>query len=379
MAPSTSNCIVCGNPFEPTRADARYCSHKCRQAALRDRAKSDATVRIGGLVAPVERFEAERGSFGAVGYASIRVPNLRGTPQRDAAQRMPVELYVADSLVWAGDATCMRRDLGGGSVSIEAEDLTGRLASVTAAGGFAQNADAYSTAAACAADAGLHYAPPQQRAHPVPLRLAAEADDVAGPASARDVLLWASRITGEPFAVLNDGTLLFGGQPAAPRTIAVATGTVTTFERNAPVAAVAWSTQPLGSGSTVMLRSGRVADVPPGIGCYHFPLHGRREVELAGLAERLAGQIGRTAAQVEGETEDTHLQPHDLVTVEGVSGPLIVTRTLHRFGDGILTVWFEATHFPPPPRVPSIIGAGDSTRCAWPGSVPYAQSVEAAA
>jgi hypothetical protein len=336
-------------------------------------------VHVGGLVAPVERFEAERGSFGTVGYASIRVANLRGVPQRDAAQRMAVEVLVAGALVWAGDVTCMRRDLGSGSVELECEDLMGRLASVAAAGGFAQNADCYSTAAACAADAGLHYAPPQHRAHPVPLHLAATADDVDGPATARDVLLWASRVTGEPFAVLNDGTLVFGGQPAAPRAITVSNGTVTSFERNAPVAAVLHSTPQLGSGSTVMLRSGRVADVPAGVATYFYPLHGRREVELAGIAERLGAQIGRGVVQVEGETVDSTLQPHDLVTVERASGPLLVTHVLHRFDGGVLTVWIEATHFPQPPRVPSQVGAGDSTRCAWPGSVQPAQPVEAAA
>lgn len=373
MAPSTSNCVVCGAEFTPTRADARFCSHACRQAALRDRQKSDATIRVGGLTAAVERFEGERGSFGAVGYASIRVANLRGTPQRDAAQRMPVELYVADSLVWSGDAVRINRDLGSSSVSIEAEDLMGRLAELTVAAGCAQNADCYQVAAACAADAGLHYTPPQSPAHPVPLRLAAEVDDVDGPASARDVLLWASRVTGEPFAVRNDGALIFGSAPAAPRQIAVATGTLTTFERNAPVAAVVWSTPPLGSGSTVMLRSGRICDVPAGIGCYHFPLFGRREVELASLAERLGAQIGRGVVQIEGETADTPLQSHDYVRVEGVAESLLVTRILHRFDSGVLTTWIEATHFPLPPRVPSQIGAADSTRVAWPGSVPPAQ------
>lgn len=378
MSTSTS-CIVCGTEFTPSRRDARYCSGKCRQAALRDREKTDCSVRIGGLVAPVERFEAERAAFGEVGHASIQLATLRGVPQRDAAQRMPVELYVADSLVWAGDAVRINRDLGSASVELECEDYVGRLAELTVAAGCMQHADAYQTAAAVAADAGLHYVAPQQRAHPVPLRLAAEADDVDGPASARDVLLWASRVTGEPFAVLNDGTLVFGGQPAAPRAITLATGTLTMFERNAPVAAVVWSTPQLGIGNSGMLRSSRICDVPAGIGCYHFPLHGRREVELAGLAERLGAQIGRNVVHVEGETADTHLQPHDLVMVEGVSGPLIVTRTLHRFDSGVLSLWFEATHFPPPPRVPSVIGAADSTRVAWPGSVQPAQPVEQAA
>ncbi|MDA8348474.1 MAG: hypothetical protein M0038_06685 [Pseudomonadota bacterium] len=378
MSTSTS-CVVCGTEFTPSRRDARYCSGKCRQAALRDREKTDCSVRIGGLVAPVERFEAERTAFGEVGHATIQLATLRGVPQRDAAQRMYVELYVGDALVWAGDVTCMRRDLGSGAAEIEAEDLMGRLAELTVAAGCMQHADAYQTAAACAADAGLHYTPPQSPAHPVPLRLAAEADDVAGPASARDVLLWASRVTGERFAVLNDGTLLFGGQPAAPRAITLATGTLTMFERNAPVAAVVWSTPQLGIGNSGMLRSSRVCDVPPGVGCYHFPLHGRREVELAGIAERLGAQIARGVVQVEGETGDTQPQPHDLVLVKGVSGPLLVTRTLHRFDSGVLSLWFEATHFPPPPRVPSVIGAADSTRCAWPGSVPPAQPVEVAA
>lgn len=374
----TSNCIVCGSPFEPSRADATYCSAKCRQAALRDRAKSEATVRIGGLVAPCERFESESGAFGTVGCASIRIATLRGQPQRDAAQRTPVELYVAGVLQWSGDVLHLTRELASGAVDVECEDYMGRLAAQPAAGGHAQNCDGYSAAAAAAAECGLHYTPPDVRGHPVPLRLLAESDDAGGPASARDVLLWASRVTGEQFAVLNDSTLVFGGAPAAPRAIAADNVRITTFERGAPAAAIVWSTPPIPAGAGTMLRSGRVADVPPGIGCYFYPLFGRREVELVPLADRLAAQIARGVVTVQGETADA-IEPHELVTVEGVHWPLIVTSVHRVFSDGVLVTRFEAVHFPQPPRVPSIIGAGDSVRTLWPGSAQPAQPVEAAA
>ncbi len=375
---SIANCVICGAEFEPSRRDATYCSHKCRQAGLRDRAKSDATVRIGGIVAAAERFESTAGAFGTVGNASIRIPNLRGQPQRDSALRMPVELYVAGALQWAGDVVHMTRDLTSGSVDVECEDLMGRLAVQPLAGGYGQNCDCYSAAAAAAAECGLHYSAPTVRRHPSPLRLSAESDDAGGPASARDVLTWAARITGEPFNITSSGELRFGAPPAAPREISVENARVTTYERNAPVAAVVWSTRALGSGPGAMLRSGRVADVPLGVGCYFFPLHGRREVELAPLAERLAAQIAQGVVLVQGETADV-IEPHELVTVEGVHWPLIVTRVHRVFSDGILTVAFEAVHFPEPPRVPSVIGAGDSTRVLWPGSVQPAQPAEAAA
>lgn len=374
---SIANCVVCGVEFEQSRADAVYCSHKCRQAGLRDRQRSEVSVRIGGIVAAADRFESESVAFGTVGRASISIPTLRGVPQRDAAQRMPVELYVSGALVWAGDVVHMTRDLGSGAVELECEDYVGRLAAQTAAGGYGQNCDCYSAAAAAAAECGLHYTPPAVRGHPSPLRLAAEADDVAGPADARSVLLWASRITGEPFNVASSGELIFGTPPAAPRAIAAENVRVRSFERGAPVAAVVQSTPPIPAGPGSMLRSGRVADVPPGVGCYFYSLFGRREVELVPLADRLQAQIARGVVRVEGETTDS-VEPHDVVLVEGVSWPLIVTRVHRVFSDGILTVAFEATHFPQPPRVPSMIGAGDSTRVLWPGSAQPAP-VEAAA
>ena len=35
--PSPRDCEACGEPFAPTRADARYCSNACRQDAYRER------------------------------------------------------------------------------------------------------------------------------------------------------------------------------------------------------------------------------------------------------------------------------------------------------------------------------------------------------
>lgn len=374
---SIANCVICGVEFEQSRADAVYCSHKCRQAGLRDRQRSEATVRIGGIIAAADRFESESVAFGTVGRASISIPTLRGQPQRDSALRMPVELYISGALVWAGDVTSMSRELDTGSVEVQAEDLMGRLAGLTIAAGCGQNSDAYATASAVASEAGLHYTLPKVRANPVPLRLLAESDDAAGPADARSVLLWASRVTGEPFNVTSSGEVVFGTPPAAPRAIAAANVHVRSFERGAPVAAIVWSTPPIPAGPGSMLRSDRVADVPPGVGCYFYSLFGRREVELAGIAERLQAQIGRGVVMVEGESTDS-IEPHELVMVEGVNWPLTVTSVHRMFSDGVLVTRFTATHYPEPPRVPSIIGAADSTRVLWPGSVQPAP-VEAAA
>lgn len=35
--PTKKQCVICGNSFEATRKDARYCSGKCRQAAAYER------------------------------------------------------------------------------------------------------------------------------------------------------------------------------------------------------------------------------------------------------------------------------------------------------------------------------------------------------
>ncbi len=41
-------CARCGERFQPTRSDSRYCSGRCRTAAYRDRRSPSRTVKVSG-------------------------------------------------------------------------------------------------------------------------------------------------------------------------------------------------------------------------------------------------------------------------------------------------------------------------------------------
>ncbi len=347
-------CLTCGETFT-ARGDALYCSGKCRQQAQRDRGKSDAAVVVGGVQGAVSAFSTTAGSFGEIGHAEITC-TIRGTPQRDDAGRLPVALMLSDESLWAGDAEVIERNLDTGTVTVRARGLEGRLAAQMWTPEARLSLTAADFAARAAERAGLRYLIPEVPFDHRPLSRpeADDGGDTSGSRNALEVLLHASRELGVDFRVSADGALVFGpAPPAEPHVLAARNIRVTAFGIGAPVAVVGRSI-PLHQvpGAPQPLRTGRLAEIVPGVPTYLVSMHGRRAPELEQIVERVTAEVSSGMLHVAAEVDDP-VAVGTRVRIEAAADvPLLVVRVEHKFtADGGLQASIEALHLPRPTAI----------------------------
>ena len=352
-------CEQCGTEFAASRVDARTCGDACRQSSRREReahGEPPATLRLGGVILPVQAFTATAAWRGLIGGCTV-VARDRARADYSHASRMPAELRVGDSLLWAGDVDSLERDTDANTVTVEASDFCRRLVRETVIIGNGWNAlDPQSFIAQAASAVKLRGA----CATPLEPGSVAQWLPAAEIPLDRPVSLWAalvlvSRGLGWNISSSNTGELRMEPFPQRePRRLEARKVRVRSHERGCAGFAVEVTSivhSAYAATETAIVQE--PAEIPPGAVTYRYRAPGLRPHAASREAARIRAEIAASWATITGECSDfaADLAPGMAVTVDAAPGVLQVAAIEHRLEAGALVSRLVAHRIPAPPRL----------------------------
>lgn len=310
-------------------------------------------VRVGGIAAPVVSFNTRAGQFGTESNAIIELGTLRGEPAPDSSGRIPVQVLLGDTLVWAGDLARIERT--NNSISVHAVGLDHRLRSQRWGPGTWGHLSTVQLAQGAARRAGLEFLAPENPLDARPLGVLLE---TAGACSAADLLLGAARELGADLHLTQDGALYLGAAMSAePNVLAVRNVRISKYGSSAPLAVIVRSHRMViigGGARDQVITTGTVSDVPAGTPVYIAHVHGRHQTEIDALAEKLTLHLANGLVHVEADTDEM-VAPGAMVRVAD-TGDLVLTVASVRHAFSVergLETSFTAQYLPPAPIVPA--------------------------